>query len=333
MNVKNNGTETENQNPTFSVMPKVEGPMTQAAAPAANPTPTPPQPNTKPLAHPLDGISKSSDEPKKNSKWLYWLIGILVIAGLGGLAYYLLGPNSGNDTNEPASKLPKVFLQQHFSVDLCLDKLLCGDDADPDKDGLSNYNEFVEQTDPRQPDTDGDGLADGDELNVFLTNPILKFTDPRPITAENNYTDGSQISNQYDPLTPGLKMSESRINAIEAAKKQYGLHEPSITTLGTLGVSVSTPAAQTVTVFIANGRFDPSNITIRTNDTVVWLNKDSIARQISSDPHPDHSDLPDLASGTLGVSQTYSYKFTQSGTFKYHEESLPTSTGSVIVTE
>lgn len=349
MNDKNNEAATDSPKPTFSVMPKVDGPMTKPETPAPKATPKPAVTtengtqtdgesvskvtNTQPAAPAVDGIAKSQPTKAQNGKWIYWLVGTIILLGLGALAYYLLGPGFGNKTETPTTKLPKVFLQQHFSVDVCLDMLICGDDADPDKDGLSNYHEFVEQTDPRDPDTDKDGLADGDELYVFLTNPTLKFTDPRPVTAENNYTDGSQISNQYDPLTPGLKMSESRINAIEAAKAEFGLHEPTITTLGTLGVSISAPASQTVTVFIANGRFDPASLTVRKNDTVVWLNKDGVPRQISSEPHPEHTDLPDLASGILGISQTYSYKFTAAGVFRYHEESQPESVGTIIVTE
>ena len=35
---------------------------------------------------------------------------------------------------------------------------------DPDRDGLSNSNEYYYKTDPFQADTDGDGCADGQEV-------------------------------------------------------------------------------------------------------------------------------------------------------------------------
>ncbi|MBI1754868.1 hypothetical protein HY250_02870 [Candidatus Azambacteria bacterium] len=37
-------------------------------------------------------------------------------------------------------------------------------DADPDNDGLKNWEEGVYKTDPRNPDTDGDGYLDGEEV-------------------------------------------------------------------------------------------------------------------------------------------------------------------------
>ena len=48
---------------------------------------------------------------------------------------------------------------------------------DPDRDGLTNLQEFQVGTNPNNPDTDGDGLSDGDEVNVYQTNPLLADTD------------------------------------------------------------------------------------------------------------------------------------------------------------
>jgi hypothetical protein len=38
--------------------------------------------------------------------------------------------------------------------------------CDPDSDNLDNYYEYVNNTDPRNPDTDGDGVNDGDEVSA-----------------------------------------------------------------------------------------------------------------------------------------------------------------------
>ena len=48
------------------------------------------------------------------------------------------------------------------------------DDAllDTDGDGLDNLNEYLNQTDPDVPDTDGDGLTDGAEVNSWSSDPL-----------------------------------------------------------------------------------------------------------------------------------------------------------------
>src|SRR5258706_3358955 len=48
---------------------------------------------------------------------------------------------------------------------------------DPDHDGLTNLQEFQNGTDPHNPDTDGDGLTDGQEVLMYQTSPVLFSTD------------------------------------------------------------------------------------------------------------------------------------------------------------
>lgn len=55
------------------------------------------------------------------------------------------------------------------------DPLVCMED--PDRDGLTNQQEFLNGTDPNNPDTDGDGLNDGDEVNKYHSSPLLVDTD------------------------------------------------------------------------------------------------------------------------------------------------------------
>jgi plastocyanin len=285
----------------------------------------------------MSDIKAASDHTASGGFWhgktIYVIIGLVVLLGLGAAAYFLLwqSPTAdpSNENPQNSSRLPKVYLQQYFNTQECVDMSSCGEEADPDTDGLNNYDEFVEQSDPTNADTDGDGLADGDEVNVYLTDPANKFTDRRPVAAEGGYTDGSQIKNDYDPLTPGLKMTDVRKQQIQTATQEHGLHEPTKTTMSNPVAAV--PQSKTVTVFITNGKFDPPTISISANDTVVWLNKDAVTRQVMSSPHPAHTMLPDLASGLLGANQTYSYKFTKAGKFTYHDETAPTAIGTVEV--
>ncbi len=49
--------------------------------------------------------------------------------------------------------------------------------ADTDGDGLDDYEEFYQKTDPRKIDTDGDGLTDEEEINRWGTSPVSVDTD------------------------------------------------------------------------------------------------------------------------------------------------------------
>ncbi|MFQ5643143.1 MAG: dockerin type I domain-containing protein [Thiogranum sp.] len=48
--------------------------------------------------------------------------------------------------------------------------------GDYDTDGLSNLGEFNAGTVPTDPDTDGDGISDGDEVNLYATDPTQSNT-------------------------------------------------------------------------------------------------------------------------------------------------------------
>jgi hypothetical protein len=67
---------------------------------------------------------------------------------------------------------------------------------DPDRDGLTNLAEYNAGTDPLSPDTDADGLNDGDEVLKYKTNPLLADTDGDLIP------DGIEIQTGTDPLDP-----------------------------------------------------------------------------------------------------------------------------------
>lgn len=67
--------------------------------------------------------------------------------------------------------------------------------SDDDMDGLMKKEEKLLGTDPKNPDTDGDGLKDGEEVNKYKTNPLQTDTDG------DGLTDGDEVMKyKTDPL-------------------------------------------------------------------------------------------------------------------------------------
>ena len=89
-------------------------------------------------------------------------------------------------------------LSDSWEVDHGLD-LFDASDAliDSDGDGLDSVEEFTRGTDPENPDSDGDGLSDGDETDIHQTNPILSDTD------------GDGLSDAIELANPGLDPNDS----------------------------------------------------------------------------------------------------------------------------
>lgn len=67
---------------------------------------------------------------------------------------------------------------------------------DLDDDGLSNFEEYQRGTGLRAPDTDVDGLFDGEEVHRYLTDPLRFDTDGDEVG------DGLEIQSGSDPLDP-----------------------------------------------------------------------------------------------------------------------------------
>ncbi len=69
---------------------------------------------------------------------------------------------------------------------------------DSDGDGLTDWEEVnVYHTDPNNPDTDGDGLLDGEEVKVYKTNPL------DPDTDHDGLSDGDEVRrHKTDPNNP-----------------------------------------------------------------------------------------------------------------------------------
>ena len=315
---------------TFNVMPQ-EGKSFAESVPAGRSVPQSAPPPSGPLSPNLEPHDGGSGR-----KWIYIIVGIVVLFAAGGLAYYMLGTKTEEPVVAgPVSALSKEWMSKYFNKEVCDDQVNCGDKADPDNDGLTNVLEFKANTNPLNPDTDVDGLADGDEVRIYKTEPTLKYTDRREIVAQNNWTDGFQIKGGFDPLTPGIKFTSTRLQQIADATTAFHLHEPSISTTTMAPIPPPAPTgsttAKTVAVTIQNGKFVPATVTVKVGDTIIWTNKDTVPHYIASDPHPTHTGLPGLDSSQLTMNQSFSFILTKTGTFGYHDHLNPTVKGTIVV--
>jgi len=98
-------------------------------------------------------------------------------------------------------------------------------------------------------------------------------------------------------------------------------------------VTETTEVESVVEVLIRNFAFEPASITIPAGTTVIWTNEDSAPHLVASDPHPAHTDLPELVSETLSQGDSYRFTFTKTGTFGYHCHLHPSMTGTIVVEE
>lgn len=87
-----------------------------------------------------------------------------------------------------AQKLASNGLDNYFKQDI-----LSEQKDDRDRDGLTDSREAELQTDPDNPDTDGDGLLDGEEVNIYKTNPLAVDTDG------DGYSDAMEVFTGHDP--------------------------------------------------------------------------------------------------------------------------------------
>ena len=78
-------------------------------------------------------------------------------------------------------------------------------DEDFDEDGLCNLDEYLNETDPYDPDSDMDGYTDGDEVELYLTDPANPDSDDDGLLDGDEGADGFIYTTYgilFDPLLP-----------------------------------------------------------------------------------------------------------------------------------
>jgi len=103
-------------------------------------------------------------------------------------------------------------------------------DLDSDGDGLTDTEEVnIYGTDHTNPDTDGDGLSDGEEVNIHFTNPLSQDTDGDGLTdgdEVNVYGTNPTVSDSdADGLTDGAEVNIHSTDPLDPDSDNDGLND------------------------------------------------------------------------------------------------------------
>lgn len=86
-------------------------------------------------------------------------------------------------------------------------------------------------------------------------------------------------------------------------------------------------AANTITIG-SNGQVSPANITVSVGSRVTFVNNHNRPHDMSSDPHPDHTDCPSVTVGNLQPGQSReTQNLTTARTCGFHDHNEPSTTG------
>lgn len=95
---------------------------------------------------------------------------------------------------------------------------------------------------------------------------------------------------------------------------------------------LATPEPQTVAVTYTNTGFSPATVTINKGDTVTFENKGTQNMWVASNPHPAHTDYSVFdAKRSYTPGESYSFTFSETGTFPFHDHSHSSLGGTIIV--
>lgn len=139
------------------------------------------------------------------------VLGVLILAAAGSVIYLLpsVSPGSPNDRTAAAGDA--------LTTNPCL--------TDSDHDGLNDCDEVYWRTDPDNPDTDGDGFLDGEEI-LTGHSPLVKGPDDL-LNPEQNATKritglvvGGLMAGDLDPSSPNYAASVKLL--AQAMATEYG---------------------------------------------------------------------------------------------------------------
>ena len=89
------------------------------------------------------------------------------------------------------------------------------------------------------------------------------------------------------------------------------------------------------TITYTNSGFSPQSLTVKSGDSVSWVNDSNSKVQVGSDNHPTHTANQELTGGQfiieLAPGESKTVQLDSSGEWGYHNHQQPGETGKIIV--
>lgn len=149
--------------------------------------------------------------PGSSSFWLFGLVGLFLFGALIAMGLFVLSRiEVSRQLEATATAIERVIIIQNTATTEAA--------IDSDADGLSISEETVIGTDPNNPDSDGDGLTDGEEVRTTLTDPLNTDTDDDTLSdgeeVNRRETDPNNPDSDGDGLTDGQEIGETFTNPL-----------------------------------------------------------------------------------------------------------------------
>lgn len=131
---------------------------------------------------------------------------------------YKTGINNPDSDNDELNDYLEIVILNYNPLSSDTDGNGIADgDEDNDQDKISNKDEIKMGTDLTIPDSDGDTLSDYDENTIYHTNPLLEDTD------SDGANDGWEVENNFDPLVFNESFSVE-ISSTGSSNKDVSAH-------------------------------------------------------------------------------------------------------------
>lgn len=137
-----------------------------------------------------------SENPNKKKIIIFVLLGVIILIGVLSLIIFFMKKSGSSNSAvdiKTASPIENTSSSPAAQTVQIIDKF----PNDKDRDGIDDQKEKELGTSNQDFDTDGDGLSDSDELDVWKTDPTKSDTDG------DTFNDGYEVLNGYNPLGAG----------------------------------------------------------------------------------------------------------------------------------